>query len=149
MRTSIAGCASWNAATRVTSHFAASDAVVLTGQQAVAIRTPQSRGRAAQILEGRADRRQIVLRLAGQHQRAIAADEQPYAELVLEPADLMADRGLGDVELGGRTGEAQMPRCRVERAQSVERGQCHQQGSVGDMRLSHATLTKCPLSSEA
>ena len=30
MRTSMPGLASWNAATRVTSHFAASEAVVLT-----------------------------------------------------------------------------------------------------------------------
>jgi hypothetical protein len=35
----------------------------------------------------------------------------------------MADRGLRDVQLGGRNGEAQVPGCGLERAQSVERWQ--------------------------
>ena len=93
------------------------------GQPPVVIGAAQSRGGAVQVLERGADGRQIVLRLPRQFQRAVAADEQGDAELLLQPADLMADRGLGDVQFGGRAREAQVASGGLERAQAVERGQ--------------------------
>ncbi len=93
------------------------------GQQPVAVRAAQPCGRAAQILERAAHRGQVGLRLAGQFQRAVAPHEQRDAELFLQPADQMADRGLGDVQLLRRAREAEVARGRLEGAQSVERGQ--------------------------
>src|SRR5262249_54803537 len=76
-----------------------------------------------QIVEGGADARQVVARLRGQGQRAVLPDEQADAQLLLQPPDLMADRGLRHVQLGGRLGEAQMPGGGLERPQTVERRQ--------------------------
>src|SRR5215469_14821857 len=57
----------------------------------------------------------------------------------------MADRGLSDIELGRRAGEAQMPRGSVESAQSVERRQ--HRGRPRYMILCHVIMTNYPLSS--
>ncbi len=62
-------------------------------------------------------------RLRRQRQRAILADEQPKAEFFLQPLDLMADRGLRDVQLGRRLRETQMPGGSLEGAQSIQRRQ--------------------------
>ena len=126
MRTSMPGLASWNAATRVTSHLAASEAVVLT------VSTPSRSGRRSRAVARRRSSnalrtdRQIGLRLAGQLQGAIAAHEQRNAELLLQAADQMADRGLGDIQLLRGAGEAEVAcRC-LEGAQAIQR----RQGSV-------------------
>ena len=79
-----------------------------------------------QIGEGGADRRQVVQRLPRQFQRAVAADEQGQAKLLLQPADLMADRGLGDGELIGRAGEAHVTRGGLEGAQAVQGWEQHE-----------------------
>ena len=131
MRTSIPGLASWNAATRVTSHLAASDAVVLTVSSASRAGPLQPRRRLAQFLERLLHRRQVGRRLARQPQLARAPLEQADAELFLQPADLMADGGLGDVQLAGGTGEAEVPGGRLERPQPVQRrqGQRHRNPS--------------------
>ena len=76
MRTSMPGLASWNAATRVTSHLAASDAVVLTVSSPSRSARRRRAVAPAQVLERAAHRGQIACRLAGQLQRAIAAHEQ-------------------------------------------------------------------------
>ena len=123
MRTSMPGLASWKAATRVTSHFAASEAVVLTVSRPSRSGRRSRRGCPAQILERSADRRQIGLRLPRQQQGSVAPHEQGDAELLLQPVDLMADRGLGDVQFGRGAREAQVARRRLEGTQSVQRGQ--------------------------
>ncbi len=91
-------------------------------QQFIAPRPLQPRRGLAQILERSTHRGQIALRLPRQRQAAIAPFEQANAELFLQPADLMADRGLRHVQLVGGKGEAEMARRRLERAQSVEGG---------------------------
>ena len=89
--------------------------VVVLAQQAV--------GRKPEIVEGGADAGEIFLRLLRQRQRAVLADEQANAEFFLQPLDLMADRGLRDVQLGRRLREAQMPGRGLEGAQSIQRRQ--------------------------
>src|SRR3954451_9931147 len=56
----------------------------------------------------------------GEHDAARRAVEQPHAELLLELADLLADRGLGDVEAIRRTAEVQLLRDRDEVPQVTE-----------------------------
>src|SRR6185437_15508992 len=70
-----------------------------------------------------ADAGQIIARLRREFERAILSDEQADSEFVLQPLDLMADRGLGDVQLACGLGEAQVPRGRLERPQAIERRQ--------------------------
>ena len=65
----------------------------------------------------------IIPGLRGQSQCAVLPDEQPDPQFLLEPPDLMADRGLGNIQFARRIGEAQMPRRGLEGAQAVERGQ--------------------------
>ena len=93
--------------------------VVVLAQQAV--------GRKPEIVERGADAGEIFLRLLRQRQRTVLADEQANAELFLQPLDLVADRGLRDVQLGGGLGETQMPGRGLEGAQSIQRRQpcCH------------------------
>ena len=69
------------------------------------------------------------LRVVAQHaarlgQRALLrrAVEEPLAELVLEPADGLADRGLGAVELGRRPRKAALGR---DRQKHLQFGQFH------------------------
>ena len=111
------------------------------GQQPVAIGAAQPGGGAAQVLERAAHRRQVGLRLACQLQRAVAAHEQGDAELLLQPADQVADRGLGDVQLVRGAGEAEMARRRLEGAQAVQRGQ-GRHGAQLSMTLSHVKADK-------
>src|ERR1700759_1203421 len=104
--------------------------VVVLAQQAV--------GREPQIVERGADARQVISGLGRQRQRAVLPDEQADSQLLFEPPDLMADCGLGDVQFARRVGEAQMPRSRFERPQSVQRRQSG--GHLSDtryMNLSH------------
>ena len=72
-------------------------------------------------------------------QRGVATPEQLEmdAEFLLEPPDLMADRGLRDVELGGCRREAQMPGRRLEGAQSIQGGQPGGHEGAYSMTLSH------------
>ena len=89
----------------------------------VTVLAPQPVGGELEIVEGGADAGEIFLRLRRQAQRAVLPDEQFCPEFLLEPPDLMADRGLGDVQLGRREGEAEVPGRRLEGAQSIERRQ--------------------------
>ena len=57
----------------------------------------------------------------GQLDRAGAAMEQRQAELLLQRADLMAERGGRHMQFVGGFGETQMPRDRLEGAQRIER----------------------------
>jgi len=58
----------------------------------------------------------------GQHQAARQPREQRRTEPILELLDLLADRRLGDAQLGRRPGEAGVPGRGLEGAQPVERG---------------------------
>ena len=73
--------------------------------------------------EGPGDGRQVGLSVVGQQQGAVEAAEQLALEPLLQGLDLVADGRLGDVQLLGGAGEAQMPRRGLEGAQSVERRQ--------------------------
>ena len=68
----------------------------------VVVLAQQPVGGEPQIVERGADAGEIFPRLRRQRQRAVLPDEQLIAELLLEPPDLMADRGLRDVQLGRR-----------------------------------------------
>ena len=63
-----------------------------------------------ELVEGAPHRRHQELALVGQQQSPVEAPEQQRAEMLLQRLDLMADRGLGHVELVGGAGEAQMAR---------------------------------------
>lgn len=77
-------------------------------------------------MKGRTDAGQIVPALRCQRKRTILSHEQLQPELPLQPLDLMADRGLGDVQLGGGLRETEMPRRGLVGAQSVQRRQAGQ-----------------------
>ena len=77
----------------------------------------------AQALEGRADAGLNQACSLGQLDGTRAAHEQLQAEQVLQPADLVAERGRRDVQFFRRLGEAQMACGRLEGAQRVERWQ--------------------------
>ena len=89
----------------------------------VVVLAQQPVGREPQIVEGGADAGEVFLRLRRQRQRAVLADEQANAEFFLQPLDLMADRGLRDVQLGRGLRETQMPGGGLEGAQPVQRRQ--------------------------
>ena len=89
----------------------------------VVVLAQQPIGGEPQIVEGGADAGEVIHRLRRQRQRPVLADEQADAELFLQPLDLMADRGLRDVQLGRRLREAQMPGGGLEGAQSIQRRQ--------------------------
>ena len=89
----------------------------------VVVLAQQPVGREPQIVERGADAGEVIPGLRRQRQRPVLPDEQPDPQFLLEPPDLMADRGLGDVQFGGGIGEAQMPGRGLEGAQTVERGQ--------------------------
>ena len=89
----------------------------------VVVLAQQPVGGEPQIVERGADAGKIIPGLRRQRQRAVLPDEQADPEFLLEPPDLMADRGLGDVQFGRRKGEAQVPGRGLEGAQSIERRQ--------------------------
>ena len=64
--------------------------------------------RLRQSIEAVADARPQGLAGIGQEKAAGEAAEQRLAQLILQELHLMADRGLGDAELGGGAREAQM-----------------------------------------
>ena len=84
---------------------------------------------AAQLLDGAADARESLAQ--GRQQAAPGrsqlepageAAEQGDAEVGLQGLHLVTDRRLGDVQLLGGLGEAQVPRPGLEGAQGIERG---------------------------
>ena len=89
----------------------------------VAIPPQHPVGGKPQIVERGADPGQVIPGFRRQRQRPVLPDEQAYPQFLLQPPDLVADRGLRDVQFGRRVGEAQMPGRGFERAQSIERGQ--------------------------
>ncbi len=70
-------------------------------QHMAVVLAQQAVGREPHIVERGADPGEIVFRLRRQCQRAVLADEQANPEFSLQPFDLMADRGLRHVQLGG------------------------------------------------
>ena len=68
----------------------------------VVVPAQQPVGGEPQIVERGADAGEIFLGLRRQRQRAVLPDEQADPEFLLQPPDLMADRGLRDVQLGCR-----------------------------------------------
>ena len=65
----------------------------------------------------------VTVAIFRQNCAAIGAVEQPDAEIVLELAEHPADRGLGDVQFGGRRGKTAVARRGVKDEQRVARGQ--------------------------
>ena len=61
--------------------------------------------------------------LLGQREAARPALEQGHAQVILQPADLPADRRLRDEQLLGRLGEAQRTGRRLEALDEVQRRQ--------------------------
>jgi len=61
--------------------------------------------------------------LGGQADLRAIAIEQPHAQQVFQPPDLVADGGLGDAQVPGRVPEPAMPGRRVKRPQRRERRQ--------------------------
>ncbi|MEY9634962.1 hypothetical protein ABIF66_003191 [Bradyrhizobium japonicum] len=104
----------------------------------VVVLAQQPVGGEAEVVEGGADARQIVARFRRQRQRAVLPDEQADAEFLLEPPDLMADRGLGHVQLGRGQREAEMARGGLKGPQSVQGGQSGSHLAAGSMTLFHA-----------
>ena len=68
----------------------------------VAVPAQQPVGGELEIVERGADAGEIIPCLRRQGQRAVLPDEQLDPQFLLEPPDLMADRGLRDVQLGRR-----------------------------------------------
>ena len=66
----------------------------------------------------------------GELDRAGAAREQGKPELLLQPADLVAERRRSDVKLLGGLGKAQVARDRLERTQRIEGRQGPRHGLV-------------------
>ncbi len=148
MRTSMPGWASWNAGKPRQQPFGRQRGQGRDGQHMVVVPAQQPVGGEPQIVERGADAGQIIPGLRRQRQRAVLPDEQADPEFLLQPPDLMADRGLRDVQLGRRTGEAQMPGGGLERPQAVQRRQPG--GHVEDAQIhefiSSEAGTKCRLS---
>src|ERR1700726_2763796 len=89
--------------------------VVVVAQQPV--------GGEPQVVERGADAGKIIPGFRRQRQCAVFPDEQANPQFLLKPADLMADRGLGDVQFRRGNRKAQMPGGSLERAQSIQRRQ--------------------------
>jgi hypothetical protein len=86
-------------------------------------------GGGRQILERPPHVGQVGRAHAGQPEAACQALEQGMAEMLLEGADLVADRGRGQVEVERGLGKAQTAGARLEGAQPVQRGQTVGHGS--------------------
>ena len=78
-------------------------------QHAIIVLAQQPVGGEPQVVERGADPGKVIPGLWRQRQGAVLPDKQANSKLVLQPPDLMADRGLRDVQFGRRRGEAQMP----------------------------------------
>ena len=120
---SISGCSAWKRTRRPASQLAANDGVVLIVSAPPVDRSSHPAHARPQPIERVAHRRQQHLALVGQDQRPVHAAEQRRAQVLLERADLMADRRLGDEQLVGRLGEAEVAGRGLERAQRIERRQ--------------------------
>jgi len=71
-------------------------------------------GTAAQGVEGLSQGRQVAAPGFGQAQTLGFADEQAVVEMLLKLLDLLADGGLGDMQLFGRAGKAAQARGGLE-----------------------------------
>ena len=76
----------------------------------------QIRDRFAEALEAFAQLGQKRLAGAGQFEAPLQASEQPQPQDPLQPLDLVAYRGRGDVQLPRRRRKASMARSRLESA---------------------------------
>src|SRR3546814_1374457 len=83
-----------------------------------------------------------LLALVGEREATRAAVKQREAEAGLELLDLLADRALGDVQLGGRAREAEMAGGDLEGAQGRQRGRSEEHTSELQslMRISYAVF---------
>jgi hypothetical protein len=89
-------------------------------QHIAVVLAQQPVGREPEVVESGADAREIFLGFRGQRQRAVLPDEQTDAEFLLQPPDLMADRGLRHVQFGRGQREAHVPRCGFKSPQAVQ-----------------------------
>jgi len=92
------------------------------GQPAGAARGQHPLGAAADLGEGAGQRRGVVLAFRGEREAPPVAPHQAHAELALQPAQALGYRRLGDAQLLGRAGDAQMARDGFEGAQRGEGG---------------------------
>src|SRR5579863_2075689 len=92
-------------------------------QHAVVLLAQEPVGGKPQIVERGANAGKVFLRLWRKREAAVLPDEQANPEFFLKPPDLMADGGLGDVQLSRRIGKAQMAGGGLEGAQPIERWQ--------------------------
>ena len=122
-RASISGCACRKRHSRGISHLAMSPGVALITRTLASRRAIELPDRVAHALEARMQARIDQPAGVGQLDRAGAAVEQREAELLLQRADLVAERGRRHVQLLGRLGEAQVAGDRLEGAQRIERRQ--------------------------
>ena len=123
MRASMSGWAWRKRHSRGISHLAVRPVVAeMTRTFAVAPALELPDG-VAHALEARMQARIDQPARIGQLDRPRAAVEQRQAELLLERADLVAQRRRRDMQLLGRLGEAQMAGDRLEGFQRIERGQ--------------------------
>ena len=123
MRASMSGCACRKRHSRGISHLAVSPVVAEMTRMlpvAAALELPDG---VAHAFEARMQARIDQAAGVGQLDRPRAAVEQREAKLLLERADLVAERRGRHVQLLGRPGEAQVAGDRLEGFQRVERGQ--------------------------
>ena len=128
-RISNSGRSAWKRPSRPASQLAAIEGVVL-----IVSVPPQQRSRtrstpAVELVERAPHRGHQQLALVGQQQAPVEPAEQQHPQMLLQRPDLMADRGLGHVQLAGGPGEAQMARRGLEGAQRRERRQALGHGS--------------------
>ena len=69
------------------------------------------------------DRRPEALALGGQSDGPVQPTEQGDAKMILQAADLPADRSLADAEFDRGGGKAEAPRGRLEDHQGIHGGQ--------------------------
>src|SRR5690349_18727474 len=87
-------------------------------------------GSEPQVVECRSNARKVFPRLSRQRQAAVLPDEQLDPKLLFEPPDLMADRRLRDVQLGGSQREAEVSGGGFEGAQAIKGGQASSHGLI-------------------
>ncbi len=75
----------------------------------------------------------------GQLQAAAAADEQAAGKMLLQRADMPADRALGNRQLFAGTGEGAQPRGGFECAQGIQRGELtgHEAPAIRGCEMNH------------
>ena len=117
----MSGCACRKRHSRGISHLATSPGVAEMTSTLPSRDAVELRHRAAHALEAGMQAGIDQPAGIGQFDRAGAAVKQRQAELLLQRADLVAERGGRHVQFVGGLGEAQMAGDRLEGAQRIER----------------------------